>query len=113
MRLMTSLNSESPIMLSYCQIATNKTTGKLQMVIKSYTTLEESHDKDRAVNDKNILGSPFVTISELDTMEQYNCATLQITAAKVKEPFTVPSGKQKQEITVADNTFYKPYTIGG
>ena len=98
------MDSESPVMLRNCQITTNRTTGKLQVVVKSYTTLEESDDNTLAVHNKNTLGSPFVSISELNTMEQYDRVTLQATAIKVKDPITVSTGKQKQEIIVADAT---------
>ena len=44
-------------------------------------------------------------------MRQYECATLQITAVKGKEPFTVPSGKQKQEIIADNNTGFTSLTL--
>ena len=69
--LFEHMNTERPVMLRNCQIATNKTTGKLQVVVKSHTTLEESNDKNLVIGDKNTLGSPFMSISELHTIGEY------------------------------------------
>lgn len=40
----------------------------------------------------------------MNTLEQYDRATLHITALKVKEPTRVSNGKRKQEIIMADST---------
>ena len=39
--------------------------------------------------DRNTLGSPAVIIAELSTLGEYDRATLQVTAQKVKDPVTV------------------------
>lgn len=43
--LLSRMDSATPVTLRGCQISTNKTTGKLQVVIKTYTSLEESKIK--------------------------------------------------------------------
>ena len=88
--------------LKRCQITTNKTTN--QIVVKSYTMLEESDDKELCVPNKNTLGSPTLSVNQLNTVGEYDRATLRITTLKVKEPMRVSSGKQKQEVVVADDT---------
>ena len=93
------------------QINTNRTAGKLQIVVKSHTILEESHDKNLTIPDRNTLGSPAVTIAELSTLGEYDRATLQVTAQKVKDPVTVSNGKQKQDIIVADSTGHTTLTL--
>ena len=64
----------------------------------THTLLEESHDKNLTIPNINTLGSPAVTIAELGTLGEYDRATLQVTAQKVKDPLTVSNGKQKQDI---------------
>ena len=93
------------------QINTNRTAGKLQIVVKSHTILEESHDKNLTIPNRNTLGSPAVTIAELSTLGEYDRATLQVTAQKVKDPVTVSNGKQKQDIIVADSTGHTTLTL--
>ena len=66
--------------------------------------LEESDDKELRVPNKNTLGNPTLSINQLNTVGEYDRATLRLTALKVKEPMRVSSGKQKQEVLVADDT---------
>lgn len=42
--LYTRMDTGTPVTLRNCPINTNRTTGKLQIVVKSHTTLEESYD---------------------------------------------------------------------
>ena len=101
------MDTETPVTLRNCQINTNRTTGKLQIVVKS----QESHDKNLTIPNRNTLGSPAVTIAELGTLGEYDRATLQVTAQKVKYPVTVSNGKQKQDIIVADSTGHTTLTL--
>ena len=96
--LYTRMGTETPVTLRNCQINTNRTTGKLQIVVESHTLLEQSHDKNLTIPNRNTLGSPAVSIAELGTLGEYDRATLQVTAQKVKDPVTVSNGKQKQDI---------------
>ena len=73
-------------------------------MVKSYTILEESDDKNISVPDRYTLGSPSVSINQLSTLEEYDRATLRVTAVKVKDPVSVTTGRLKQEIVVADET---------
>ena len=105
------MDTETPVTLRNCQINNNRTTGKLLIVVKSHTILEESHDKNLSIPNRNTLGSPAVTITELSTLGEYDRATLQVTARKVKDRVTVSNGEQKQEIIVADSTSHTMLTL--
>ena len=109
--LYTRMDTETLVTLRNCQINTKHTTGKLQIVVKSHTILEESHDKNLTIPDRNTIGSPAVIIAELSTLGEYDRATLQVTAQKVKDPVTVSNGKQKQDIIVADSTGHTTLTL--
>ena len=73
--------------------------------------MEESHDKNLTIPDRNTIGSPAVIIAELSTLGEYDRAILQVTAQKVKDPVTVSNGKQKQDIIVADSTGHTTLTL--
>ena len=109
--LQKHMNTGTPVTLKNCQISTNRTTGKLQIVVKSHTKLEESQDKSLTVGDKNTLGSPFITIDSLSTLQDYDRATLNVTAIKVKSSIVVSNGKKKQDVVVADSTGQTTLTL--
>ena len=90
-----------PVTLKGCQMSNNKTTGKLQVVIKSYTKLEQSDDKDLSIENTDTPDTLPISIKQLENMEPYDRATVQIQVMKVKPPTTVTGGKQKQEVIVA------------
>ena len=100
------MDNESPVTLRNCLTSTNKTTGKLQLVVKSYTHLEKSQDKNLYVADRSTTDSPVVSIDQLNTYEQYDRVTACITALKVKTPVAVKNNKQKLEVIIGDDTAY-------
>ena len=104
------MDTELPISIKNCQISINKTTKKLQLVVKSYTMLEQSDDKDLQLPDKATLGSPLLSINELITKKQYDRVTVRITALKVKDVVTVKN-KQKQEVIVGDDSGTTTFTL--
>ena len=63
--LSSHMDNEILVTLRKCQITTNKTTGKLQVVVKSYTVLEESEDKELQIPNKSTLGSPILLAEHL------------------------------------------------
>ena len=79
--------------------------------MKSHTTLEESQDKSLTIRDKNPLGSPFITIDNLSTLEEYDRATLNVTAIKVKDSIILSNGKKKQDVVIADSTGQTTLTL--
>jgi hypothetical protein len=91
--LRSHMDNSKPVTLKGCQISNNRTTGKLQVVIKSYTKLEESDDKDLQIETTDTLDTLPISIKQLDNMEPYDRATLQIQVMKVKSPTTVTGGK--------------------
>ena len=93
-----------PLTLRGCQITENRTTGKLQVVIKSYTTIEESSDKELQIENISTLGSQEVTIHQLHALEPYERVTLDVRVVRVKPPMTVTGGKQKQQVIIADSS---------
>ncbi len=100
------LKKKTQVTIKNCQIASNKTTGRPQVIIKSYTVLEAANCKDQTLHilDPNTIGSPITSIKELHTIEEYGRLTLQVAVIKVDESRRVSTGKVKQELTVADET---------
>ena len=82
-----------PTTLKNCQISLNKHTGKPQVVIKSYSKIEEAFDSNFQVENPTTLGSPCLPINQLDTLHMYDRVTINATVLQVKEPVTVSTGK--------------------
>ena len=93
-----------PASLKNCQVSLNKITGKPQVVIKSYTVIDEAGNADIKVDDPATLGSPSLTVDKLDTLDVYDRVTLCVTVLQVKDPVQVSTGKTKQEVIIGDKT---------
>ena len=91
------------VTLRNCQISQNR-SGKPQVVIKSYTAIEKAKEKTFTINDPTTLGSPRLHINHLDTLNDYDRVTLEVKVMKVNEQITVPTGKIKQDVIIADHT---------
>lgn len=72
------------VTLRNCQISLNKTSGKPQVVIKSYTVVKQSKTTTFNIPNPKTLGSPVVPINQLNTIDQYNRATLRIAVLKLR-----------------------------
>ena len=92
-----------PITLINCQIQQNKFNGKLEVVLKGHTKIEES-SMAFEVPDFKTIGSPLIALCELDTKLEYEKVSIQAKVVKLHEPQTVTSGKIKQDVVVADAT---------
>ena len=78
--------------------------GKLQVVIKSYTSIEKSKtefDIPDSAND----GSTTTTLGSLSVFESYDRVNIDVAFFKVKNVEIVGENQmQKQEVVVADET---------
>ena len=61
------MENKEPITLLNCQVTTNRTTGKLQVVLKTNYTIDEkaSPDIKYSIPDPSTSGSPFVSLTEI------------------------------------------------
>ena len=73
------------------------------MILKSHTKVERS-DANFSITDPKTVGSPIIDLNQLETLQEYDRATVRIKALKVNEPQVVSTGKTKQEVTIADAT---------
>ena len=100
-----------PVALKNCQIQQNKKyPNKLEVVLKSYTKVEHS-DANFSITDPKTIGSPIINLNQLETLHEYDRATVKITALKVNEPQVVSTGKTKQEVVIADATAKSTITL--
>lgn len=104
MILQEYLDKGQPLTLRNCQIFVNKRTGKPQVVIKSFTAIEKAKDTTCTITTPDILGSPRLHIDQLYTLNDYDRMTLEIKAIQVSGTITVPTGKTKQDVIVAEQT---------
>ena len=96
-------DKELPVTLTNCQIQYNKFKNKLEIVVKSYTKLEQSNAQF-SIADPKTVGSTFIELRQLDDLQDYDRVTVRVTVMKITEPQVVGTGKTKQDITVADAT---------
>ena len=94
---------QQPVTIRNCQVSMNKITGKPEVVIKSYTTLENSEETFN-IQDPKTVCSPLVSISNFSEVDPSSRVTLKIAVLKVKDPTTLSIGKRKQELVIADST---------
>ena len=78
-----------------CQITLNKYNSRLEVVMKTHTKVEQSDVKFN-ISDPKTLGSPIINLNELDTLKEYDRATVKVTALKISDPQTVSTGKIKK-----------------
>ena len=89
-----------PVTLRNCLIQQNKYKQSLEVVLKSHTKIEPSEIQFNVPNLKTV-GSSLVQIDQLSQHERVN---VKVSVIKVNEAQTVPGGKVKEEVIVADST---------
>ena len=99
-----------PITLKNCQIQLNRFKNKLEIVLKSTTTIERS-PVHFEVTDFKTVGSPLIPLSDLEKMEEYDRVTVRAKVIKVNEPQPVGTGKLKQDVIIADATAKSSVTL--
>ena len=77
-----------------CQITLNKYNSRLEVVMKTHTKVEQSDVKFN-ISDPKTLGSPIINLNELDTLQEYDRATVKVTVLKISDPQT-PRAKSKK-----------------
>lgn len=83
-----------PVSVKDCQIQRNKFNNKLEIVMKSCTKVEQS-DAEFFVDNLKTVGSTRIDINRLNTLNEYDRVTVQVTVVKVYEPQEVSGGKRK------------------
>lgn len=93
---------ELPVTLKDCVIQKNKYSGNLEIVIKPYTKIEESH-VNFEVKDLKTAGSESISLCQLNEMDEHQRVRVQVMVVKVHEPQKAGS-KKKQDVLVADSS---------
>ena len=93
-------NKGLPVLLRNCELKIGR-SKHLEIIVKNYTHVELSPTKF-AVEDLQTLGTTKITLDQLDTLDEYDKVSVEPTVIQVSDPVTVSTGKQKQEITIAD-----------
>lgn len=109
-KLQHYLDDHTPLTLQNCQISLNKVTGKYQIIIKLYTSVEKS-SVNYHITDPKTLGSPMITLSDLDNKAEYDRVTLQAKVITVNNLQVVSTGKTKQDVDIADNNTSSTITL--
>jgi hypothetical protein len=82
----------------------------MEIVIKSYTVVEESN-VSFVIDDINTVGSTFVSLSEVDNLEEFDRVTVKVEVTNASESGVVGGDKKKQEVTVGDKSGYARVTL--
>ena len=101
--LLSFCDRKVAITLINCQIQQNKFHGKLEVVLKGHTKIQES-SMAFEITDFKTIGRPLIALCELDTKQEYDKVTIQAKVVKLREPQAVTTGKIKQDVVVADAT---------
>lgn len=100
-----------PVLLRNCDIQLNKYSNNLEVVIKGYTQVNESQ-QEFAIDDPTMIGTTNITLSQLNTMNEYDKVNVEARVVNIKHPLTVgTAGKKKQDITIADKTATATLTL--
>ena len=105
-------HSQKPVTLNNCQISLNK-AGKPQVIINSYTVLKEAPGTTFQTFNPNTLASPLLSVSNEDTLEEYDRVTVRVAVVKVNEAQHVSKDKVKQEVIVADDSASTTLSLWG
>lgn len=103
------MDDQTPLTLRNCQISLNK-AGKFQITIKSYTSIERSSVTYK-ISDPKTLGSPMITLNDLDDKAEYDRVTVRAKVIKINEKQIVSTGKAKQDISIADSDGFTTLTL--
>ena len=88
------------MLLRNCELKIGR-SKHLEIIVKNYTHVELSPTKFE-VEDLQTLGTTKITLDQLDTLDEYDKVSVEAKVIQVSDPVTVSTGKQKQEITIAD-----------
>ena len=101
--LLSYCEKEVPITLTNCQVQYNRSKSKLEVVLKPFTKIQRS-PMQFDIPDIKTVGSPIISLSELDKQEEYDRVTVKVKVIKTKDPQQVATGKIKQDVVIADAT---------
>ena len=100
--LNTFMKQKMPVAIKNCHIQLSKFTQKYEVVLKGYTTIEQSEMKFD-ISDMDTLGSDKISLSELSTKE-YDRVTVKVKIIRINKPEKVGKNKTKQDVAVSDPT---------
>ena len=99
-----------PVTLRNVLIQENKITKKLEVVLKTHSTMELSAVKFEPL-DVATVGSKMISLSEVTNQDEYERVSVRAQVFKVEPPETVGSGKKKQEISIGDKSAVANLTL--
>ena len=89
--------------LKNCRTQFSTYIKKMEIIVKSYTVIEES-DVKFMIDNMNTVGSTLISLSEVKDKNEFDQITARVKVTKVGESDVVGGGKRKQEITVDDTS---------
>ena len=95
-------NTAGALQLANCEIKENERNHKCEILVNKHTIIVSSPKKfDISASQ----GSKNIKIEDIPAMEQYaERVTVDVQVLRVKAFETVPTGKKKQDVVIADNT---------
>lgn len=99
-----------PVQLKDCDIQLNPYSKSLEVLIKGYTKITQSKTNFE-IEDPNTIGSKTISLSQLPDTEQYDKVNVTVKILEVGSPLTVNTGKQKQDIVIADSSGTATLTV--
>ena len=95
-----------PVTLRNCLVQKNKFKDQLEVVLKTHTTIEESHAQFDVTDLKTVL----ISLIQLQDIAEHDRVTIRISVIKVYEVQKVGT-KTKQDVVVADATAKSTVTL--
>ena len=103
----------SAVALRNCQTQFSSYSKKMEVIIKSFTTIEKSH-LNFDIKDLQTVGSHFICVSEIEgkkELQEYDRITVCVKVTAVGDSETVGVGKMKQVVVIADKSGTATLTV--
>ena len=102
-RLADYSENQTPVKLSKCQVSNSMVEGKLQVVLKTYSSIDESPTKFSIPENMILQPGAKLDIGQIHAVQDFQKVSVAVKPIKVSAPEMV-SDKSKQDVYVADAT---------
>ena len=96
--------NRSPIKLSECEVQRSSYSGDLEIKLTSKTNIGQSPKEFDSIAEPSNSPAALTPVSQIHKMGNFNHVDLKVKISQVNPPCTVPTGKLKQDLIVADST---------
>ena len=99
------MTQNQPIKIENCEVKRAQRGNKMEVMLKGNTKIGDSPKKFAVSSLQYKDDTPTtITLSNLETTNVYERVTVNVKVQTITTPISVPGGKKKQEIYVADST---------